>query len=80
MHGLYIQLRELPLAPDYQFSWLKVKKGRGIHLGSFVLPGELLNSTFSLPVAVTPKLLEPCNSVANSGEISLFLIWSWLIR
>ena len=77
--GFCIQLGELPLVPDDQLAWLKVRQGRGIHLGPLTLPSELLNSTLSLPDAVAPQLLEPCNNGADFGKISFFIIQSQLI-
>ena len=48
--------------------WLKVEQGYEIHLGTLVL-GKLLYPTFSLPNAVTPQPLEPCNCLAYFDEV-----------
>ena len=71
---------KLPLAPDDQLAQLKVEQVRRTYFGSLVLPDKLPDSMLSLPNAVAPQLLEPCNDVANFGKISFFFVWSWLIR
>ena len=78
--GLCAQLLKLPLVPDDQLGQLKAKQCLRIHLGSLIPPGELPNSTLSLPDVIAPQLLELHNNAANFSKISFFLIWSQLIR
>ena len=76
--GLCIQPLKLPLAPDDQLAWLKIKQGRGIHLGTLIPPGELLDSMLSIPNVVSPQLLKLHNNVANFGKVGFLFICSQL--
>ena len=76
---LCLQLKKLSLVPDNQLAQLKVRQDHRIHMGTLILPGELLYPMLSLPNVVSPQLLEPCNNVANFSKLGFFLVWSWLI-
>ena len=54
--GLCVQLQNLPWVPNDQLAQLKVKQSCGIHLGSPIRVGELLNSILSLPDVVAPHV------------------------
>ena len=79
IHGLCVQLLELPLVQDDQLAWLKIKQGHRIYLGSLIPPVELPDSMLSFPNAVNPQPLELLKDVANYSEIGFFLVQSWLI-